>query len=180
MDHEIRQRYGTLRQGYPPGEPVTVLQIGDEQTALATGAGDRADAVLVLAIGAKRTAADFFKHTPPTPDELETAIMVVEDEVNRARKMVAGHATLLTTDATIRDIALIAGVPAQGGMVLPVEAVERVFDLLAAFSLGRPASSAGIPADPAFAATLLILRELMHHLQFASICVVSGATKSPS
>ena len=159
MDHEIRQRYGTLRQGYPPGEPVTVLQIGDEQTALATGAGDRADAVLVLAIGAKRTAADFFKH---------------------ARKMVAGHATLLTTDATIRDIALIAGVPAQGGMVLPVEAVERVFDLLAAFSLGRPASSAGIPADPAFAATLLILRELMHHLQFASICVVSGATKSPS
>jgi hypothetical protein len=50
-----------------------------------------------------------------------------------------------------------------------VEAVERLFDLLAALSLGRPASSAGIPADGVFAARLLILRELMHHLGFAAL-----------
>jgi hypothetical protein len=41
--------------------------------------------------------------------------------------------------------------------------------LLASLVLGRPASSAGIPTNPAFAATLLILREFMHHLQFDSI-----------
>lgn len=50
-----------------------------------------------------------------------------------------------------------------------MEAVERLFDLLASLSLGRPASSAGIPDTPAFAARLLILREFMHHLGFAEI-----------
>jgi exopolyphosphatase/pppGpp-phosphohydrolase len=181
MDHEIRRQYGVLRQAYPPGEPITVLHIGTDQTALATGTGEKADAVMLLAIGSRRTATDFFKHAPPLPNELETAIMVVEDEVTRARKMVAGHAMLLTADADIRDIARIARVSAgdDDGMVvtnlpaLPIEAVERVFDLLVAVSLGRPASSAGIPLHPEFAATLLILRELMHHLQFASVRILA-------
>jgi exopolyphosphatase/pppGpp-phosphohydrolase len=175
MDHEIRRQYGILRPAYPPGEPITVLHIGTDQTALATGTGDKADAVMLLAIGSRRTATDFFKHTPPVPHELETAIMVVEDEVTRARKMVAGHATLLTADPDIRDIARIARASSRQDdrLALPVEAVERVFDLLAAVSLGRPASSAGIPLHPEFAATLLILRELMHHLQFASVRVLA-------
>lgn len=56
-------------------------------------------------------------------------------------------------------------------MVLPVDRVERLFDLLAALSMGRPASSAGIPTDAGFAATLLILREFMHHLDFTSITI---------
>jgi hypothetical protein len=34
---------------------------------------------------------------------------------------------------------------------------------------GRPAASTDLPNDKHFAATLLILRELMHHLQFGSI-----------
>lgn len=175
MDHEIRRQYGVLRQAYPPGEPITVLHIGTDQTALATGTGEKADAVMLLAIGSRRTATDFFKHAPPVPHELETAIMVVEDEVTRARKMVAGHATLLTADPDIRDIARIARASSRQDdrLALPVEAVERVFDLLAAVSLGRPASSAGIPLHPEFAATLLILRELMHHLQFASVRVLA-------
>ena len=54
-----------------------------------------------------------------------------------------------------------------------VEAVERLFDLLAALVQGRPSSSAGIPTDNGLAATLLILREFMHHLQFATIRIVS-------
>lgn len=53
-----------------------------------------------------------------------------------------------------------------------VEAVERLFDLLAAWSLGRPAVVSGIPTDAGFAATLLILREFMHHLHFACIQVL--------
>jgi hypothetical protein len=37
--------------------------------------------------------------------------------------------------------------------------------------MGRPPASEGLPAGGAFAATLLILRELMHHLKFAAITV---------
>lgn len=98
--------------------------------------------------------------------------MWVEDEVARARTLVAGHTGLTTTDAAVRDIARIAGVPLQAEMLLSVEAVERLFDLLAAWLLGRPALRSDIPTDPAFAATLLILSEFMHHLHFACIQVL--------
>lgn len=57
-------------------------------------------------------------------------------------------------------------------MELSIDALERTFDRLTSVALGRPASQEGLPDDKPFAATLLILRELMHHLQFASIYYV--------
>ena len=145
--------------------------IGEEQTAVVAGTTPEPNAVLVLAIGSRRTATDFFKHTPPTPGELENAIMVVEDGVTRVRAITATAATLVTADAAIREIALVAGVSDQPELILTLDAVERTFEQLAAVTLGRPVSSAGIPANAAFAATLLILREFMHHLRFASVTV---------
>lgn len=173
MENDIRLRYGRARTGVPDGTALTVLHIGEEQTAIATGTTIEPDVVLVLAIGSRRTAADFFKHTPPMPGELENAIMVVEDEVTRLRQITATASRLVTSDAAIREIALVAGVPGQSELILTLDAVERTFELLAALALGRPASSAGIPANAAFAATLLILREFMHHLQFASVTVTT-------
>jgi len=49
--------------------------------------------------------------------------------------------------------------------------MEKTFDRLASVSLGRPAAHEGLPDSTAFAATLLILREFMHHLKFASLTV---------
>lgn len=132
--------------------------------------GAAPDKVLLLAIGSKKTAAEFFRHSPPTPGEIENAIQQVEDEITRAREMVAGYAVLATSDASIREIARIANVHAEQ---LSLDEVEQVFALLASHSLGRPAASAGIPGSPAFAATLLILREFMHHLQFPAINIAS-------
>jgi hypothetical protein len=51
--------------------------------------------------------------------------------------------------------------------------VERTFEQLTAVAHGRPVASTGIPVDAAFAATLVILREFMHHLQFMSITVTA-------
>jgi hypothetical protein len=39
---------------------------------------------------------------------------------------------------------------------------------------GSTAARQGLPGDAGFAATLLILREFMHHLQFASITWTRG------
>ena len=58
-------------------------------------------------------------------------------------------------------------------MTLSLDAVERTFDRLALVINGRPAHFEGIPGGNDFAATLLILREFMHHLQFDEI-VVNG------
>lgn len=140
----------------------TTLHIAANHTEVHTGNGP----ALVLAIGTHKTAADWFHHQPPTPAELENAIQWVEDEVTRARARVAGHPELWTRDPWATEMAQQAGVD---GTALSIDAVERLFNQLVARSQGRPAASAGIPDTAAFAATLLVLREFMHHLGFAEI-----------
>lgn len=171
IETEIRSHYAAIRSVVPKDASITVLHIGAEQTSVATGPGAEPDAALVLAIGSRKTAADHFRHDPPTPGEVENAIVIVEDEIARARKLIADGSTLFTKDASLREIALIAGTRDGSEMVLSRDAMERTFERLAGVTLGSPASSKAIPGDPAFAATLLILREFMHHLRFSSITV---------
>ncbi len=155
----------------------TTLHIGIDFTRVTRTGGGQPDDTLVLRIGSGKTATDFFKHLPPTPFELENAIMAVEDEVIRAGKWLAQGSALCTRDLGIREIAQLAGVADRACMVLSVEAVEQQFDFLAAWVQGRPGSSAGIPLDSGFAASLLILREFMHNLQFASIVIEPDHTQ---
>lgn len=141
------------------------LHIGAQQTRVY--AAEVADPQgLSLAIGTSRTAAQCFHHRPQSPGELEAAIMVVEDELHRVSALASKQATVVVPAAFIEALGRAVGGAVN---VLLLDQVERLFDLLAALSMGRPAASAGIPDDPAFAATLLILRESMHHLKFESI-----------
>ena len=108
METKIHQRYRAIRLLLPESMPITVLHIGEQETAIATGTGAEPEMVMVLAIGSHSTAAEFFLHTPPTPGEIENAIMQVEDEITRVREMIAGFPTLITMDESIREIAHIA------------------------------------------------------------------------
>jgi exopolyphosphatase/pppGpp-phosphohydrolase len=155
------------------GTAAIELHIGVDHTTVRKSQAGVPAGFIVLAIGSGTTAAKFFKHAPPTPLEMENAIQAVEDEVTRAGVLATPDGSLLTHDACIRELALRSGVVPGHSMHLPIDAVERQFDLLAALTQGRPATSAGIPTDIGFAATLLILREFMHHLQFSAITITS-------
>ncbi|HSE11489.1 MAG TPA: hypothetical protein VLB69_02530 [Rudaea sp.] len=168
---DARRRYLAVRSGVAQGAPITLLHIGAAQTLIATGTHAEPAAILFLDVGSRTTATDFFKHEPPTPGEMENAIMAIEDAVIGSRPMIPGISALLTTDQAIREIALIAGAQDQPEVILGIDATERTFERLAAIMLGRPVSQDSIPTTPTFAATLLILREFMHHLKFASITV---------
>lgn len=170
-EDENRLRYSSIRAGIPDDMPATMLHIGAQQTVVAAGDGVEPETMLTLAIGSRKTAADYFKHNPPAPEELEQAIAAVEDEVMRARTRHTQGSRLFTTDAAIREIALLAGIPEQPECILALDAMERLFGRLAAVTLGRSASQEGIPDSSAFAATLLILREFMQHLKFLSITI---------
>lgn len=61
------------------------------------------------------------------------------------------NSSLYTTREPVREIALVAGLPEQPKLLLSRDTVERTFERLAA--------------------TVLILREFMHHLQFLTITV---------
>lgn len=154
--------------------PAVLLQIGSEETLIIVRNADDQDKILPMTLGAQLTSVGYFHHTPPTPDEMETAIRVVEDEISRIRHDIPPGAQLFSNDNDIRALARIAGVAENEVMTLSVEAVERTFDRLALVINGRPAKFEGIPDGNDFAATLLILREFMHHLQFADI-VLKGA-----
>jgi exopolyphosphatase/pppGpp-phosphohydrolase len=139
---------------------TTWLHVGAAQSEVRSAA-----AVLQLAIGSAATAAVHFRHDPPTGPELEHAIDAVEEEVMRARTLAAGASSLVASGGALREVAVALGAADSATL----EAVEQLFQRLASSSLGQPAARRGLPEGPRFIATVLILREFMHHLGFTSV-----------
>lgn len=165
----LQQQYHDIGATLAEQSPVALLHIGSQQTLVMISESS----VLTLPLGANKTAADYFSHSIPKADEMENAIMAVEDRIMAIRAQIPANGRLLTVDEEIHHIALLAGVADQQVISLSLDAMERTFDRLAAVMLGRPAAREGIPEDASFAARLLILREFMHHLAFAEITIVS-------
>jgi exopolyphosphatase/pppGpp-phosphohydrolase len=172
METKIHQQYRAIRRSAQDGTPITMLHIGEQNTAVVTGAGREPERVQLLAIGSDKTAAEYFAHTPPTLVEMENAILHVEDEITRARETTAGYAVLVTADESIREISRIISRQSGTKIQLTIEAVEELFALLASISLGNRTPKAGVPTSTTFAARVLILREFMHHLGFSSISIM--------
>lgn len=166
-------------QAAGPGPGTAVLHLGAEHTLVAAGrdAGEPA-IVLTLALGHDKTARDFFRGAVPTPLELETAIAAVEDEVHAAQRRYRAYlpeglsASPLSADPGLHEAATLAGTASGHRRVLALDAVERLFNRIALVSQGRPAAHEGLPENPAFAARLLVLRELMHHMPFSDVVLV--------
>jgi hypothetical protein len=165
-----------------PGRPLTLLHMGPERTLIVpvegAGAPPRSTAI-TLALGTHRTARAFFRRDVPTPLELENAIASVEDEVYLGHQRYAPWphapgAAWWSTDAHLVALAELAGVPRAPAMLLTLEAMERLFQRLAFVAEGRPAASEGLPERVEFAATLLLLRELMHHMPFGQLHLVAA------
>jgi exopolyphosphatase/pppGpp-phosphohydrolase len=168
----MRAQYQAIARRFGEASPISVLHIGKDQSAAGIGTPAQLPAIVMLDVGSSKTAHEHFKHASPTALELENAIVTVEDEITRVRTMFEKRSALFTTDAAIREIARIGGLPDQEDITLTIEAVERTFERLVAVTQGRRYASAGLPNGLEFAATLLILREFMHHLQFSAITVV--------
>src|SRR5687768_7700129 len=116
-----------------------------------------------LLVGWRTISRDYFRKDPPSPLDLENAIAAIEDEIDRTHKTVDRGLAVVTTEETIRDIALASGLAAGQEVVLPLDAVERTYS--------RMTERAGLPGNPRFAATVLLLRELMHHLQIDRVVI---------
>lgn len=158
---------------------ATTLHIGEEQTVVTSRSGNELGSPITLPMGSVKTAKRF-KHDPPTEAEMENAIMLVEDELFRIRHSIMNGSALSTTDVSVRDIARMAGVPEQPNLTLTRELVEETFNRLSAIVQGRPMTQDSIPTNAQFSATLLILREFMHHLNFVSIEVKSQVIDLPT
>jgi len=174
IQQQAHNHYLAARQNTTENVPVTVLHIDDQYSFMAQGIDDdKPDNLWVFDIGADKTASGYFYHNPPTPGEVENAIMVVEDEVMPLHKLLIPNTQLYTLDVTAREIALLSAfVDSNQGMVLARADMEFVFNRLAAIITGRPASQDVLPSDNSFTSALLILREVMHHLGFMQITIL--------
>ena len=157
----------TAKSGSPTTGAMTLLHIGGKCTVVLSGHGESPDTRHTLGIGAEQIARTYFHHEPPTSLEIERSIDAVEDEVMRLSRQTDPQAALVSIDDGLRAWAAIAG-PA-----MTLEVVEQLFQRLASASLGRPSALDGLLTGREAAATLLILREFMHHLGYASIMVLA-------
>lgn len=171
-ENEINDTFRWIRAQEWTAGGIALLNIGEQETTFSVQPQGRGSSTLRLQIGTKRTSGEFFRHEPPTPEEVEAAINFVEDEVTRAVSVSRGALALYTKDLSARGIAGLADLRGEGRVMLGRSQMEAVFGRLAALSMGRPVSSDTIPVDASFSASLLILREVMHHLGFEYISII--------
>ena len=150
---------------------MVTLRIERGETRVVSQRGNEPADTIVLAIGYAAPGQLSLRHEPPTPVELENAIAVIEDAVMPLSKRLPRPSELVGSGRAIEAIAAAAGQAGHGNVRVALDEVERLFQQLAAVSEGRPAASGGVPSGADFAATLLILREFMHHLGFDSITI---------
>lgn len=163
-----------------PAEPTgpasrTQIRVGDVQTQVAfTNPATAQLTTVLLAVGTNQLGTGPFRHTPPTPLELEHAIEAVENVVMPLAKALTPGTALHTADAHGHTLAALAHPGQPTATPVSIDDLEHVFNQLVAVSEGRPAASSGLPPDPAFAAWVLILREFMHHLRFVELNVIAS------
>lgn len=155
-----------------PDTPRLTLRIGPERIGFVMPSGGWLDA------GSLRAVIDLLRHAPPTAGELELAIAEVEDGLMPVMRQLPSSARLHGETSQLNDIARAAGYTAEAMQSLSTGGVEGLFNRIADIAHGMPAAAAGVPeqlvSGPSFVATLIVLREVLHHGGFAGVTLEAG------
>lgn len=144
-----------------------LLSLGNTRSQVALTAADGTSQTFALTLGLDALTPGPFRRDPPTPLELEQAIMVVEDVLMPLAARIPPHPVLhLQSPEPLAEV--------LGNRVQSRDNIERLFGQLAAMVEGDPLASAQLPREKRIAAALLILREWMHHLDAGSVVLVDG------
>ena len=104
--------------------------------------------------------------SPLSSGDIELAIDRVEDAIGHLRLDVAP--VLHVRSDEVRLLGEAAGATGLD-MTLTAEAVEGLFTRLARQAAGTLPNADRLPEDARFAATLVLLREMMHHLGVSTL-----------
>lgn len=145
----------------PAAAPVTHLRFETGRTVLAL-AGTPA---LVVPVGPQALAARHWRAGTPSALQIEQAIDEVEMALMSQRLAQASRGWLASADPWL---CALPGLQLAGDS-LTRDAVELLFNALAAMAEAGRSTAVGLVTTGASAAALLILRECMHHLGFEGI-----------
>lgn len=168
----INLTYLQARNIVADGAPCVVLQLGAEASTWAWGSGGAVpEQTAALNIGIDTLAQRYFRAARPSEPEVELAIEEVEEIVMPWRRALPLHAVLVSSDPYVHELASHAGLSAQDEGMLTTDTVEAMFNQWADEALGGASYTTRLPTAGTFAAALLVVRELLHHLSFAGIFV---------
>jgi hypothetical protein len=168
---DIQNRESVIRALLNDG-PVTWLHLDRGCIVLEVVSDGDSPNSIMLEAGTFQGILQHLHHEPPTAEELEAAIAVIEDELMPIIGLLPKHRCLVSAAPEIGEITELAGLGSGQGVHLDIGSVERLFNRLADVSYGTPPAQRGMPTGRVFAASLLLLRELLHHARFESIVFV--------
>jgi exopolyphosphatase/pppGpp-phosphohydrolase len=120
----------------------------------------------LIGLGQATLTTRFFEGDVISPGRLEQAIEWTEDQIQTASTNFPAGAQLVTVEDVLRELALVSGVSPSAHMVLHVEAVEATFSRLVIQAFGQAPQQEALLTSARFFATVVFIRELMHHLHF--------------
>jgi exopolyphosphatase/guanosine-5'-triphosphate,3'-diphosphate pyrophosphatase len=165
--------------GMPQAGRYTVVDIGGGSTEIISGTSGEIGERISLDIGSVRLTERCLRHDPPTPGELEAAIEVTENEIERAARFPFAGSTLVGVAGTATALAVLA----QGLKVFDVasvtnyrlgrETVESLFRTLRVMPSSMIGGLSEVMAgrSDVIVAGTLIAREIMAHFKFDSMTV---------
>jgi hypothetical protein len=161
----------------PEPKSIVVLHLGDDESILAWGNGNQPSQYLSLPLGLSEIANRLMSNGHLSELAMEQIIAEVEDIVMPLHAQLPASAKLFSEDVMLANLAYWAGMADKTmPWLLGIDAVELLFNRLAALAQGRPASQDNLPTTGRFSAALLVLREWLHHLHFDEIIVLDIRT----
>lgn len=184
-DEEAILTYKGALSGFPASVPQSaVIDIGGGSTEISYPTpqrfnGDPALRWYSFQIGAVRMTERFFKHSPPTPPEIEGARQFIIEEISQVRNPGFNSYNLIGVAGTVTTLACLDqglaefDVQKVHGYTMDRNRVEYWFSRLSAMSPNeiRSLSEATNGREDILTAGVLILREIMTLLGFQQIVV---------
>ena len=121
---------------------------------------------IVLQAGYELVAGKFFRHDIPTEGETDYAINYIEDELMSRYELRNNKEDLYSSDKNIIDILCKNGLHDNS---CSRQDIEDLFSRYAHVVMGGPESGLPVDITPNDYTTILILREIMHHLNFRTL-----------
>ena len=112
---------------------------------------------------------------PPTAQQVEDAIVLVEDQIMSNVDVLQPFVSLplFVSSPALQHIAQLAfAEKTVQGYQLTTAQTEQLFSRFARVINGDPAKAEGLPETAEFAAYLILIREYLHHFGFASLMTI--------
>ena len=124
---------------------------------------------IILPAGYQYLVERFFKHDIPTDSETEYAINYIEDELMSNTELQNNQENLYSADKKLINIFHKNGIEAH---YQSRKSIEDLFSQYARVIIGASASELQTNITREDFATVLVLREIMHHLDFEALTLI--------